>query len=444
MDKLTESLFKLLKDKSDEYNIEELTNEENFFNLKKEIVRQVNNILNKEKPNKWQIRDSVNNLFKLASIDLEENNIEKLIFLLITDAINERIPSPSPLYFEYRGHIIPKRNAIITDFELFPELKEKVNQLNPEKKHILVFKIFKDGEIISKGVAYYLSVIDYLIFLFLDKALYEEVIDINKILKEKDGNIEVSKKDINFLIDTIFSGLYEFFSGEKERFKASILDKDYSKYFIKGKKLIKESLSDEKEKELLIKIAIEDEKLSENKEDFVKNPEVQENVFKEASERDVSNIDKIDAVVWLIGLNNLNMEIFFNYFSVDDLLKFLEDVEKDIETGKDIFKKSIKDFVENLLNEYKLYPVLKESKNLEDFIEKNTDSLKTELLFIKEQYNEFLEKENKKDINTEIKKLFAKYKTGQIDKKEFLNWLSLYETKEGINKNLIEFVKNGL
>jgi len=443
MDKITEKFLQLLKEESKNRTLEQVFNQQEFFQLKKSIVRKVNEILNKEKIDRWGIRNAVKKFFEKASIDLETENIEKLIFLLITDAINERLPSPSPLAFEYKGNLIPKRHAIITDFELFPHLKDKVNQLNPEKKHLLVFSIFEDGKIISDGVSYYLSVIDYLIFLLLDKALYEEVIDLNKILIEEAGQITVNKKDIDFLIESIFSALFQYYTGEKEKLKTSILDKEYSKYTVKVKKLLSNTLSDKKEEKYLLDLAIEDERLSEDKKIYIQDKDIQENVFKEAKQRDTSEIDKIDAVIWLIGLNNIDLDKFFKYFDINNFMEFLKVVEKDIETGKEVYLKNLENFIEEILNNPEIYKKIKRKEEFKKFISEKFILLEPSILFLEESYEEFLEKENKKDKNTEIKRLFSKYKTGEIDKNELLNWLTLYENKEEINKNLLEFIKNG-
>ncbi len=443
MEDLVLEIIRLINEEESKYsNFSQLFQEEEFFQLKKRLTAKVNEILNKEKLDKWQIRKIVDEIFQKANIELESDSIKKIIFLLITDIINERLPSPSPLAFNYKGSLIPKRNAIITDFELFPFLKETADRLNAEKKHLLVFEIFPDGKVVSEGVSYYLNVIDYILFLLLDKALYEEVISIDKILEEKAGTLTVNEKNLSYLIKFLFLSLYEFFTGKKETLKSSLLNKDLTKSFIKAKKLVKDTFSDKKEKEYLINLAVEDEKLSENRKEYISQEEVQENIIMEAKNRNASEVDKIDAVVWLIGLNNLNANTFLKYFSIEDFIKFLEILEKDIEKEKEFYKNSLENFFIRTLNKPGLMDKEKAVK-LEPFIKTNFPEIYPNLMFILGNYKEYLENAEKKDINDELKILYARYKTGEIDEKEFKNWLMLYEGKENIDTDLLNFVRNG-
>lgn len=375
MQGLAIEVVKFLKTEEEKFqSLEELFKENNFYEEKLKIVRFTNDLINKNKLSKWQIRELVAEVFEKAGINLETDSIKKVLFLVSTDSINERITSPSPLYFPYHNHKIPKRHTIITDFNLYQFLKERVNELNSEKKHLILFSIWTEGSLIKEGVSYYLSILDYFLFLLLDRALYEELIPLDEILKEKDKTLIVDEKNLAFLINILFSRFYQHYTGKKETLR--ILSKDRTKYLMKVKKFVKKVLSYEEEKEYLIHLAIEDELLSENRKEYLKQEDVQRQIFQEAKQREVSGTDKIDAVCWLIGLENLVPEVFFENFSLEDFDNFLK-------------------------------------LNLEE------------------------------NINNDLKKLYSKYKLGQIDRDEFKNWLILFETKEGIDRNLLKFVKNG-
>ncbi len=444
MREISIQLIKLLNDETAKYEgLEALYSPEEFFEVKKRLTASINSILNKFKPDKWEIRETIKEVFGASGITLEENSVKKVIFLILTEVINERIPSPSPLVFEYKGNLIPKRHAVVTDFELFPFLKEETEKLNPEKKHLLVFDIFTDGRIVSEGVSYYINVIDYILFLLLDKALYEEVISLDKIIKEENNNVDINKEQLSFLLQALFSGLFEFYSGKKETFKTSILNKERAQEFVKAKKLVKSTLSDKREEKYIIDIAISDEKLSENRKEYVKEKEVQENIFSEAKKREVPEVDKIDAVVWLIGLENIQIPLFFKYFSLEDFVSFIKILEKDITTDVEYFTQTLENFFKRLFNYPQLYKTLENTSTLDKLIEEKFPELYPELLFFKGEHNRFLENAKKNDLNDELKILFSKYKTGEIDSTEFKNWLTLYETKENIDKDLLEFVKNG-
>jgi hypothetical protein len=81
---------------------------------------------------------------------------------------------------------------------LYSFLKETAENINQEKKHLLLFYIWEDDVLIKEGVSYYLSVLDYLLFLLLDRALYEEVMDIDDILIEKNKTVAVNKQMFRF------------------------------------------------------------------------------------------------------------------------------------------------------------------------------------------------------------------------------------------------------
>ncbi len=441
MEDLVIEVVKFLKSEEEKFNsFEELFNEDNFYQEKLKVVRFTNDLINKNKLSKWQLRQLVANVFEKSGINLETDNIKKVLFLIWTDAINERIPSPSPLYFPYHNHKIPKRHAIITDFNLYQFLKERTNELNPEKKHLILFSIWSEGDLIKEGVSYYLSVLDYLLFLLLDKALYEELILLDEIIEEKGKDLTINEKNLTLLVNILFSGLYQFYTGKKETL--SVLSKDKTKYLMKAKKFVKETLSNKKEEDYFKELAIEDELLSENRKEYLKQEEVQKQIFEEAKHRQVEEIDKIDAVSWLIGLENLNPKVFFEYFLLEEFDKFIPILENDVAVDKDKLYKGLKIFLDKLFNVLDLYKGQNLS-NVEKLINEKIPELKASYLFWKRDYENFLNQALDESIDNDLKKLFAKYKLGQIDESEFKNWLVLFETKEDINKNLLNFVKNG-
>jgi hypothetical protein len=168
---------------------------------------------------------------------------------------------------------------------------------------------------------------------------------------------------------------------------------------------------------------------------------VQENIISEAKKREVPEIDKIDAVVWLIGLNNLDENVFFENFKLKDFIDFINLVENDIEEDKQSYKNGLKSFLKKVLNNFELTNI--DFTILENLIKSEFEDLYKDFLFKAGKYEEFLKISDKENINDEIKILFSRYKTGEIEKKEFENWISLYENKENINFSLLNFVKNG-
>ena len=429
-------IIKFLKNLESRYSsIEDLLREEGFLEAKKEITRFVNAFLNKNKLSKWQIRTLVDDVFSKLGIDLTETTPIKVLFLLFTDVVNERIPSPSPLYFTVSGRKIPKRHAVITDFDLYPFLREKVFELNPEKKHKVLFDIFTDGRLVSEGVSYYLSVFDYFLFLLLDKALYEEVVPIDEILISQNKQLSVNKDLLNLLLQFIFNGVFEFYTGEKQAL--SLLKPEKAKAYVKAKKLVSTTLSDEEEEKFLVNLAVDDEFLSENRKEYVKQPEVQEQVLQEAKSREVPETEKLDAVIWLIGFENLIPEKIFQYFDGKTFVETVIQIERDIKEDKETFLSAVESFLKKLFSQYGI-SVLR-SESLETLVNK-FPSLKSDYLFWAGRYDEFLKVDKPVSPENDVKTLYVKYKLGQISKDELNNWLTLLTPK--VNKELIDFISN--
>ncbi len=437
MEQITFDVIKFLKELESRYNsLEKLLNEENFLEAKKEITRYINNLLNKNKLSQWQIRKLVDDVFSKLGIELSEHSVLKVLFLLFTDVLNERIPSPSPLYFTVDGRKIPKRNAIITDFDLYPFLREKVFELNPEKKHKVLFEIFSDGKLASEGVSYYLSVFDYFLFLLLDKALYEEVIQIDEILVSKDKELTVDKDTLNLLLQFLFNGVYEFYTGEKQNL--SLLKPEKAKSYVKAKKLVANTLKDKNEEMFFIELAIDDEFLSENRKEYVRQEEVQRQVLQEAKDRDVPEVEKLEAVVWLIGLENLEPELVFQYFDVEAFIDTIKLIENDINTDKETFEAALEKFLKEL---FSMYDISLDKKELLETLVQEHPNLIPDYLFWTGDYDGFLTVEKPTSPENDLKTLYAKYKIGEISKDEFKNWLVLFQDK--VDKSLLDFVSNG-
>jgi hypothetical protein len=202
-------------------------------------------------------------------------------------------------------------------------------------------------------------------------------------------------------------------------------------------------LSDEEEENYLISLAKEDELLSENKKEFLKDIEVQKHLLEEANQKNAPKISKIDAVVWLVGLENINPKILFEYFSLEDFDELIPNLEEDIEGSKKGLYEGLEVFLDKLFSLPQLFSDNLKLKNIENLINDKLKTLKADFLFWKGSYEAFLNQNVKQTPNNDLKKLFARYKTKQIDEEEFKNWLYIFEAKDEIDKNLLNFVKNG-
>ncbi len=426
-------------DFNDSYVLEELKNYIDRF-VKKNVKGQFD---------KWMIRKVFYDLLSDLNLNIEEQNTKKIIFILFTDSVSENIPESTPLIFWNNDQPIVKRHPAILEFDLYPNVIEGIINLNPEKKHQLVIDFYPDDLLLIEGISKYLAVMDYFIFNLFEKILFHEIIPQEQIAYLKDGKITLNQPNLKFSLESIFLALLDVVSGEKTQIPVA---EKSSKNFIKIKNFIKRIFKDENELEYLKLIAVEDERTTENRSALAVNYEVQENVFKEAIKREgVSEVGKIEAPLWLIGIGNLKLPLLIRYFDGDNILEYIDYIfnlsVKD-KFNTQFFTKNFKSFLQNLFE----YPYLsKEFKNknlLDNLILKlfENDSLnKANYFYFTRQYDKFKEIatsiENKDNL-LNLKILLSKYYTDEISKEELINWLSL--TQDETSQFFYHLLNNSL
>ncbi len=383
---------------------------------------------------KWTIRSAFYDLLSDLNLNMEEQNIKKIIFILFTDSVSENVPESTPLIFWNDNQPIVKRHPSVLEFDLYPNLIEGILNLNPEKKHQLVIDFYPDDLLLIEGISKYLAVMDYIIFNLFEKVLFNRIIPEEQIVYKKDGKITLSQQNLQFVIETIFLSLLDIISGEKTQIP--IAEKN-SKNFIKVKNFIKRIFKEQNELKYLKLIAVEDERTTENRSSLAVDYSVQENVFKEAVKREgVSDVGKIEAPLWLIGIGNLKLPLFVRYFDGDNILEYVDyifNLSIRDKFNTEFLIKNLKSFLQNLFE----YPYLSKSyknKNLLNdlILELFKNDLKTQAdyFYFTRQYKRFNETskniENKDNL-LNLKILLSKFYTDEISKDELVNWLSLMQ-----------------
>ncbi len=411
-------------DFNDTHILEDVKNYINRF-VKKNIKGQFD---------KWIIRKAFYDLLSELNLNLEEQNIKKIIFILYTDFVSQNIPESTPLIFWNSDQPIVKRHPAILELDLYPNVIEGIINLNPEKKHQLVIDFYPDDLLLVEGISKYLAVMDYLIFNLFEKILFHEIIPQEQIAYLKDGKITLNQQNLKFVLESIFLSLLDIVSGEKTQIPVA---EKSSKNFIKIKNFIKRIFKDKNELEYLKLIAVEDERTTENRSALAVDYEVQENVFKEAIKREgVSEVGKIEAPLWLIGIGNLKIPLLIRYFDGDSILEYVDYIYN--LSLKDKFNtpfliKNLKSFLTSLFE----YPYLsKNHKNknlLDNLVSKlfeNEELTESSYFYFTRQYDKFKEIatsiENKDNL-LNLKTLFNKFYTDEISKDELINWLSLMQ-----------------
>jgi hypothetical protein len=383
---------------------------------------------------RWTIRKSFYNLLSDLNLNIEDQNIKKIIFILFTDSISENIPESTPLIFWNNDQPIVKRHPAVLEFDLYPNIIEGIINLNPERKHQLVIDFYPDDLLLIEGISKYLAVMDYFIFNLFEKILFHKVILEEQIVYRKEGKIILNQPNLQFVLESIFLSLLDVVSGEKTQIP--IVEKS-SKNFIKIKNFIKRIFKDENELEYLKLIAVEDERTTENRSALAVDYSVQENVFKEAVKREgVSEVGKIEAPLWLIGLSNLKLSLLVRYFDGDFILEYIQYIN-DLSVKDKFNTEFLKSNLKTILKKLFEYPYLsKNYKNkelLNDFI---SETFKDDLAALGnyfyftrqyEKFNEISKTIENKDNILNLKTLLAKFYTDEISKEELINWLSLMQ-----------------
>ena len=429
LDKLKEITLNFINATSAKYQNLDLSDNQNLYELKNYINNWTKKNI-KDLFDKWTLRAGLFNILDELGIDIAEQTVRKIVFLLLTDSISEIVSEATPLIFKNKNQILVKRNGLVLEYELFPLIIESIINLNPEKKHQIVLDMYPDDILLFEGISKYLAVTDYLIFNLFEKLIYAGIVQKDQIIDEK--TIQKGKKEeINDIIQTIFEGISEVVL--KEKSKPSAIVKD-SKQKIKN--FVRKILKNEDEAEYLKQVAEFDEQVTENRSSLAVDYQVQENVFKESKKREgVSPVGKIEAVVWLIGINNLKLPLLFRYYSGDDILGYVDYIIN-LAKKDNFYSQRFKEGMELFLKAAFEYPYLSENfenKNLLDQILTDFDK-ETEInyLYFKRDYSGFLEKikDVEKDDRLKLKQLLSRYFNDEIEKEELLSWLSFLQSPD--------------
>ncbi|WP_457641360.1 hypothetical protein [Persephonella sp.] len=438
--RLTEKTVDFLKKGISEFkDIEDfLKDNRNFLKVRRSSIDFVKK--NFKKSDKWEIRKVISQVFSALGLEIEKQNVDKIVFLLFTDVISELSPTPAPLVFEYKGYPLVKKHSIVIDFDLLPFLMETVEGLNSVKKHKTVFEIYGEDQLVTKGISKHISDLNFLILNLTDKVLYEEIIPFDQIVVQKEDRLQPDFNNIRFVIEAVFSGITEFFLGEKEILKTGLLNSDQSKKFVKIKNYVIRQLKNKDEFEYLLFAADADEESTEGRLYTVANYENQKNVFEESLNReDATNNDRIESIIWLIGIDNVNPVLLVRYFDSDDIVYYILDLLRQAQ-DENFLTDKFKHSVEIFLKKFFQYPYLSKgfinTKTLDkamNILFGENLSLMADYYYYTRRYEDFLNIEKKikeKTAQLQLKQLLAKHYTGEFSKEELINWLILIPLKE--------------
>ncbi|WP_457628341.1 hypothetical protein [Persephonella sp.] len=412
-----------------------------FFEERKKIQRFVNQKIKPENPNKWELRKAVIQTFEELGINLQEDSPEKILFMLYTDSISEIIPTPAPLLFFYEGAPLVKKHGIVVDFNLLPELLNRIEELDHYKKHQLVLELFPEDETVIEGVSLKLAQLNFLILNLLDKILYEEVVPFDRIMVNKDGRPSVDKSLLTFVIVSIFASLFEAITGEKQQFKGSFYTAELSKLFVKIKSYIKKIVADREELEYLLYVSKLEEASIENRIITIRSYETQKNVFEESLRRDdVTTGEKIESIIWLLGIKNVNPVLLLRYYQTDDVLYYIFELFRQAQDEgfqTEVFLKEMKTFLTKLFR----YPYISKGLLNQKVLDKPVKLFYSEdprfnagYFYFTQRFDRFLDMEElikDKDEELKLKNLFARYFTDGMPEEELKGWLALSKTDEG-------------
>ncbi|ACO04142.1 hypothetical protein PERMA_0262 [Persephonella marina EX-H1] len=390
--------------------------------------------------NKWETRKAVSEIFKKLDFKIDQQNLDKLVFLFFTDAVCETSPTPSPLVFDYNGNIFVKRHSIAIDFDLVPFLMESIENLNSVKKHQAVFKIYPEDQLVTKGISKHVSDLNFLILDLLEKVLYEEVIPFDTVVIHKGKELKPDLDILKLGIESVFSGITEYFLGEKEILKTGILNKKQSSIFVKVKNYVIDQLKDKDELEYLLFTSDADEESTEGRIFTVLDYTNQKNVFEESLKREDATVnDRIESIFWLLGIDNINITLLVMYFDTDDIVYYILELLRQAQDEgflTERFKRSVKSFLENLFQ----YPYISKGFMNQKTLDKamrilfeDDKKLMADYSYYTKRYDQFLEITKDiqdKDPYTQLRQLTARYLKGDISKEDYKNWLILIPSGE--------------
>jgi len=400
------------------------------------VRRDSREFINKYKNlSKWDIRSIMFYLIEELNLDLENDSIKKIIFFVFTDILNEELPNTSPLVFKYGDTILVKKHPLLLDFDLIPELIEKINNLNDEKTHALVLNLFSHDRLLIDGISKYISNLNFLILNILDRILYEDIVPFEEIFKQEGDKYIVDKSKIDFLIEAIFHSLTEIVLPKGKKFK--VIPKKENR-ILKIKKVIKGIISDEKEKEYLFDVANIDEESFSGRLMQIRDYNIQKNVFENARLSDLDNIEKIENILFLLGITNVNPVLLIRYFDGDDILYTIHHILRNAQDNGYLTTALTKAF-ELFFHKLFKYPYISEKYFNKDILDKvfkllysENKELTLNYLYFTRRYKEFLENFKNVELSPELqlKQLLAKYFTKEFKLEDLLSWLVLIPSDE--------------
>ncbi|WP_456463559.1 hypothetical protein [Persephonella sp.] len=414
--------------------------------LNKKYIEEKRNIEKFVKQNfknltRWEIRSAVSQIFDKLQIKLEEDTPEKIIFMLFTDVLSELQPSPSPLIFFYEGNPLVKKHGVIVEFNLMPELLNKIEDLDAYKKHQIVLDLFPEDEIVTEGVSLKLAQLNFLILNLFDRAVYENVVPVDRLIIQKDGKLTVDKNFLIFSVVSIFASLYEAVAGEKQQFKGSFYTADLSKYFVKIKGFVKKVISDRDEFDYILYASKLEEEGIENRLITIRDYQTQKNVFEESIRRnDVDTYEKIESIFWLLGVENINPVLLVRYYNADDIIYYIFELfrqaqDEGFQTEK--FIKGMKAFLKKMFR----YPYISKGHLNQKTLDKpvklfysDDARFDADYFYFTQRYDRYLDMQElikDKDEDISLKNLLSKYYLNQINKEELTGWLALSKSNEG-------------
>ncbi|NPA57947.1 MAG: hypothetical protein GXN94_01505 [Aquificae bacterium] len=415
--------------------------EKDYNPVRKKVERFINKKIKPEGLNRWEKRKLVLELFERLNLNLQEEEVEKLRFTAFTDVLSEEKPTPAPLLFFYEGMPLIKKHGIIVQFNLLPQLLNKAEELDPYKKHRLALELFPEDETVVEGISVKLAQLNFLLVNLLDKLLWEKVVPPDSLIINKNGRLTVDQSLLTFLLVSVFASLYEAITGEKQQFKGSFYTEELSKLFVKIKTHIKKVLSDREELEYLLYVSKLEEASVENRTVMIRDYQTQKNVFEESLVREgATEGERIESVLWLIGIKNINHSLLFRYYPTDGVVYavfelFLQAQDRNFLT--ELFLKEMKNFLKKMFR----YPYLSKGMLNQKTLDKPIKLFYSEdarfnadYFYFTQRYENFLDMEElvkEKDDSLKLKSLIGKYITGKIDRQDLTGWLSLMKTDEG-------------
>ena len=374
---------------------------------------------------KWDIRTVMYHFLDSLGINLEDESVEKFLFYIFSDVVNEEFPETAPLVFKYKDSDLVKKHPVIIDFQLIPEIVDHIEKKDDDKRHLITFNLFDRDKLLIDGISKYLSTLNFVIINILDRILYENIIPFDELFKKRDEGYQLDRERLLNIVDEIFNSLYKIAKGEGAGDS-------------KIGKLVEDIVENEREWEYITDLSNIDEESFSGRLAYIRDYNTQKNVFETAKKSDLNETEKLENILFLLGITNVNPILLIRYFDGDDILYTVFNLLRNAQDDRyltDNLKRAFKFFLQKLFQ----YPYLSErylNRNILDkalnFLYADDKEFMLNYLYFTGRYDEFLEGFNNIDITPELqlKQLLAKYFTGEFSQEELLSWLVLVPLDE--------------